>query len=305
MIEQKYSEFKKFLSPFVYKDDFLSKIIFINFLVKGNLLIEDLPGSGKTMLSMAIAKIFWFEFQRIHATSDLLPQDIIWGEYFNVVSKNIEIKKGPIFTELLLVDEINRMNPKTQSAFLQAMEEKKVSLAWKDFDLWKYFCVIATQNPIEYSWTFVLPEAQKDRFFAKISLWSPNSSLQKEFILNNTYETIKEEVNSLSSLFEKEELDTYYSEIKKITISEEIAKKLVIFFENIKKSDKILYPLSQRWISIFLLSAKANAFISGRNFVIPEDFYEIIPAFLWHRLDIEKTSFDIIENLFKDAFKHF
>lgn len=203
MIKQKYQEYETAILPYVYNNKTLAKIIFITILIKWSLLIEDLPGTWKTTLSMALAKIFWFNFNRIHWTSDLLPQDIIWWEYYNVNTKNIEIKKWPIFTELFLVDEINRMNPKTQSAFLQAMEEKKVSILWQDFDLPKSFFVIATQNPIEYSWTFSLPEAQKDRFYAKISLWNPSKEDQEKIILSNFYVNLKENINLLKEIIKR------------------------------------------------------------------------------------------------------
>ena len=274
-------------------------------MIKWSLLIEDLPWSWKTTLSKAISKLLWFSFNRIHWTSDILPQDIIWWEYFNLNTKNIEIKKWPIFTELFLVDEINRMNPKTQSAFLQAMEEKKVSIMWIDYNLPKNFCVIATQNPIEYSWTFILPEAQKDRFYAKISLWNPTDELQLEIITNNFYNLISEKINNLEQIFDKKELDECFLKIQDVKISQEIAKRLVMFFNLIKTSDKIIYPISQRWISIFILACKANAFLNERDYIIPQDWLELLNYFLLHRLDVEKSSSNILNYLYKEAFINF
>jgi MoxR-like ATPase len=197
------------------------------------------------------------------------------------------------------------MNPKTQSAFLQAMEEKSVSLSRKHFELWKYFRVIATQNPIELSGTFSLPEAQLDRFFAKISIGSPSKELQQKILLQNTALTINSKIENLSPIFEKHELDEIWEAIYQIHVDEKIAKRLVDFFENIKNHQNILYPLSQRGISLFLLAAKANAFIHQRTFLTPNDAYSVIPAVLIHRLNIEKNSHHIIQELFKDAFKNF
>jgi len=305
MIKDTYIKFKNDLWDFVYQKEEISKVIFINFLIKWSLLIEDLPWTWKTTLAKALSKLLWFDFNRIHWTSDLLPQDIIWWEYYNLNTKNIEIKKWPIFTELFLVDEINRMNPKTQSAFLQAMEEKKVSIMWIEHTLSKYFSVIATQNPIEYSWTFTLPEAQKDRFFAKISLGSPSDEIQKNIIINNFYNSITNKIDSLKQIITNDDLDKYYTEIQNIKISEEIIKKLVLFFNFIKESEKILYPISQRWISIFILASKANAFIQGRDYITPKDCYELIEYFINHRLDVEKGSKEVVKDLYKEAFKYF
>lgn len=305
MIEQKYNKFKNDLSNYVYQKEIISRVIFITFLINWSILIEDLPWTWKTTLSKAIAKLFGFDFSRIHATSDLMPQDIIWWEYFNINTKNIEIKKWPIFTEVFLVDEINRMNPKTQSAFLQAMEEKKVSILWQDFELSEFFSVIATQNPIEYSWTFSLPEAQKDRFFSKISLWSPSKELQENLIVNNWFDKITQNIDLLEPIITKDELKIFQNDIKNIAISKDLAQRLVSFFELINTSDKIIYPISQRWISIFIKALKANAYINNRNFVVPQDWVEIMDYFLVHRLDIEKSNNMILKSLYAQSFKHF
>lgn len=305
MIQEKYKIFQKNIAPFVYNKNSLSKVIFITFLIQWSLLIEDLPGTGKTTLAKAISKLLGLSFNRIHGTSDLIPQDIIGWEYYNIDTKIIEIRKWPIFTELFLVDEINRMNPKTQSAFLQAMEEKKVSIMGKDYDLPKNFSVIATQNPIEYSGTFTLPEAQKDRFYSKISLGNPSNDLQQTIIMTHFYDSIQDTLACLSPILTFEEWEEYFQQIKNIKISEDIAKRLVSFFHLIKENEKILYPISQRWISIFILACKANAFIGERGYVIPEDGFDLLEAFVVHRLDIEKSSSHVVWDLYKEAFKHF
>lgn len=304
-IQDKYKQFSDSIQDFAYHKDDLIKIIFINILINGSILIEDLPWIWKTMLSRAIANLLWFKFNRIQWTSDLVPQDIIWWEYYNFNTKEIEIRKWPIFTELLLIDEINRMNPKTQSAFLQAMEEKTVSIMWNEFELSKSFFVIATQNPIEYSWTFPLPEAQKDRFTSRISIWMPDNKLQLEILKNNSYITLESKLNKLNWIISEEELDIYYKEIIKIKINDDVWIRFIRFFNEIKKSNKIIYPLSQRWIYVFSMWCRANAYLAWRSYVIPKDWEELIESFLIHRLDIDSSETELIKELYDYSFKNF
>lgn len=302
MIQQKYNDFINDISPFVYYKDEISRVIFITLLIKWSILIEDLPWAWKTTLSKAIAKLFWYDFNRMHATSDLMPQDIVWWEYFNIKTKEIEIKKWPIFTQLFLCDEINRMNPKSQSAFLQAMEEKKISIMWVDYNLDDNFCVIATQNPIEFDWTFTLPEAQKDRFYSKISLWIPDDKIQKEIFTWDFYSKINTIQNNLKQVINKQEVNTFLEQIKNIKVSSEFANWLVKFRNNIFESSNILHPLSQRWLSIFLLAIKANAFLQGREYVVPQDWVDLVESFLWHRLDINNNNTNQLVEIYKKSF---
>lgn len=304
-IQKKYELFSQNLNDFTYNNQQLTKILFINILINWSILIEDLPWVGKTTLSKAIAKLIGYNFNRIQGTSDLIPQDIIWGEFYNFNKKEIEIRKWPIFSQLLLIDEINRMNPKTQSAFLQAMEEKKVTIQSNQYDLDDKFFVIATQNPIEYSWTFPIPEAQKDRFHSRISLWMPNDELQIEILMNNNSLNISKKLENIETIITKDELDNYFDEIKNVTISYDVSKRMVDFFNQIRQSDKILYPLSQRWIHVFMLWCKANAFIDGRDYIIPSDWEELIETFLVHRLDIQNHQKDILIDLYNNSFKNF
>ncbi len=304
-INELYKKFNSNLSPFAYNKEEIVKIIFINILIKWSILIEDLPWIWKTTLSKAVSKLIWFKFNRIQWTSDLIPQDIIGWEFYNFNLKEIEIRKWPIFTELLLIDEINRMNPKTQSAFLQAMEEKKVSILWEEFKISDYFFVIATQNPIEYSWTFPLPEAQRDRFTSRISIWMPLDKLQKEIIVNNSYISLDENLKKIKSIISKSQLKKHFENILKVNVSEEVANRMVSFFNEIKNSAKIIYPLSQRWINTFLMWCRANAYIEWRDFITPKDWELLIDSFLSHRLEIEKSEKNILLDMYNNSFKNF
>jgi len=304
-IQKIYAQFTQWISKFTFKNEKLSEILFISILIRGSILIEDLPGTWKTTLSKALAKLINYDFKRIQWTSDLTPQDILWGEFYDFESKNIVIRKGAIFTQLLLIDEINRMNPKTQSAFLQAMEEKKVSIMWVEYELDDGFFVIATQNPIEYTGTFPLPEAQKDRFTTKVSIWVPNDELQLSIITKNTPVTLSESIGELGTVISSEEIQYHEVKISEVLVSDTLAKRFIKFFKLLWDSSKLMYPLSQRWVATFVQWCRARAYIMWRDYVIPEDGRELLDSFLSHRLDIMWESLEPVEELYDTSFKNF
>ena len=304
-IQKIYTEFSDWIYDFTFWNEKIIKILFINILIRWSILIEDLPWTGKTTLSKALARLIWYEFKRIQGTSDLTPQDIIWWEFYDFQSKDIVIRKGAIFTELLLIDEINRMNPKTQSAFLQAMEEKKVSIMWIQYEIDDGFFVIATQNPIEHTGTFPLPEAQKDRFSSRISLWYPSDEMQLDIIRDKQFMSLAQKLEKLSQIISKQDIDEHIQSISQVEISETLWKRFIAFFKLIKNSENILYPLSQRGISIFIQWCRAHAYLLGRDYVIPEDGYELIESFLTHRLDMESANAWLLHDLYTQSFKNF
>jgi len=304
-IQKIYADFAQGISKFTFENEKLSEILFISILIRGSILIEDLPGTWKTTLSKAIAKLIDYNFKRIQGTSDLTPQDILWGEFYDFESKNIIIRKGAIFTQLLLIDEINRMNPKTQSAFLQAMEEKKVSIMGVEYELDEGFFVIATQNPIEHTGTFPLPEAQKDRFTTKVSIWVPNDDMQLRIITQNTPLTLSDDINRLDTVITSKEIHYHEEKISEVLVSDTLAKRFIKFFKLLGESNKLMYPLSQRWVATFLQWCRARAYIMGRDYVIPEDGRELLESFLSHRLDIMGESLELVEELYDTSFKNF
>lgn len=300
-IQTLYSEFRDNISTFAYNKEELIQILFVTVLIRGSILIEDLPWTWKTTLSRALAKILWFDFTRVQGTSDLSPQDILWGEYYDFESKNISIKKWPIFTDILLIDEINRMNPKTQSAFLQAMEEKKVTIVGVDYELRDDFFIIATQNPIEHVGTFPLPEAQKDRFTCQVSLWYPWDDLQLDIIMKNTYHEIEDSIASIPQIMSKSDIFYHLNKISEVSIHEVFWKSLLRFFEWVRSSDSIVYPLSQRAIATFTLWCRANAYIKWRDYVLPEDGEVLLESFLAHRLKLKNTWDSELKRLYRLA----
>lgn len=296
------------LVEFSFWKKIIPRILLISLFIRWHVLIEDLPGVWKTTLSKAFSKLLWLNFSRIQWTSDILPQDIIWWEIVNFKTKEFEIKKWPIFNNVILIDEINRMHPKSQSAFLQAMEESQVSISWNNFDLPRPFFVLATQNPIEYSWTFSLPEAQRDRFSCQISIWFPDKKTQRSMLLNNENFNLNEKIRKIESTLTKEEILEVQREIIDVEISEEVLDRVINFAEFTRDKELFVYGLSPRALSVFTLALKANAYIEWRKFVIPEDWIELAIPFFAHRissLDHGMDSDSVKEFLFENYKKCF
>lgn len=254
----------------------------ITLLSNGHLLIEDLPGLGKTTLAIGLAKTLGLSFGRVQATSDLLPSDITGLSVFNKNSGEFEFHPGPIFNNILLVDEINRATPKTQSALLEAMAERQVTIDGKTYDLPKPFFVIATQNPYELFGTFPLPESQLDRFMMKISLGYPEKEELREILrIGST----REELIKINPILSKDEIIKIQETIKsEVYISTKVIDYIIEIVEATKRSKFLYSGISTRGSLSLLLASKANAFIKGRDYVIPEDVKELIEYIIPHRV---------------------
>lgn len=257
------------------------KLSLIALLAKGHLLIEDLPGVGKTTLALALSKTLGLSFGRVQGTSDLLPSDITGASIYNKKSEAFEFHRGPIFNHLVLVDEINRMSPKTQSALLEPMEEGQVTVDGITYSLPQPFFIMATQNPIEFYGTFPLPEAQLDRFLMKISLGYPQRQLEKEILKRGS---LKEEIKELPSLLKPEEVRILQEKVKEVQVSEKILDYLLDLVAETRRSPYILVGLSTRGALNLIAGAKAKAFLEKRDYLIPEDIKELAPFVLIHRL---------------------
>lgn len=249
-------------------------------LARGHLLIEDIPGMGKTSLSQSIAKVINLDFTRVQFTSDLLPADIIGVNIFDSAKQDFVFHQGPVFSQLLLADEINRASPKTQSALLEAMEEYQVSIDGKTRQLPKPFFVIATQNPLHQSGTYPLPESQLDRFFMRIQLgypdWNSEKRMLQEFDEHNTAQ-LKPELQ-LEQFLEIQKL------IPKVNCSNAVLDYILRLVTFSRESEEFPNPLSPRASKALLLAAKAWAFLSSRDYVIPEDVQAVLPSVAEHRL---------------------
>jgi MoxR-like ATPase len=279
-----FQAFHEAFLPFVYAKESVARSFEIALLMRGHILVEDYPGIGKTTASKAFAKLLGFSFARVQGTSDTLPQDILGGEIYDPETRTFRIRKGPIFQEILLVDEINRMHPKTQSAFLQGMEERAISLAGLDYELPRHHLVIATQNPVEHGGTFPLPEAQKDRFACLLSIGYPPEELEKQILSDTSGFAVEERVAKLDRAIDPETLSEAQAAVRTIHLKDRVLDRLLRFVAWSRDEDSFAYGLSPRGVAAFTLAMRARAFLCDRDFVLPEDGRDLVEPFLAHRL---------------------
>ncbi|TMO08449.1 AAA family ATPase [Pseudoalteromonas sp. S327] len=253
---------------------------------EGHLLIEDLPGMGKTTLSHALAAVLGLSYQRIQFTSDLLPADILGTNVFNANEHTFTFHKGPIFSQVVLADEINRAGPKTQSALLEAMEEQQVTVDGTKYTLPNPFFVIATQNPLYQSGTYPLPESQLDRFLMRISLGFPPKEAEKQLILN-----IKpRDYSQLPQRIDAYQLQQIQTLINQIVISSPVIDYIIELVTHTRQSAAFAGSLSPRASMALAKAAKSWAFIEGREFVTPDDVQAVFASVCQHRLGLHNES---------------
>ncbi|MGM0640731.1 MAG: AAA family ATPase [Thermotogota bacterium] len=251
------------------------------FLAEGHVLLEDLPGTGKTMLSRAFAKTLNLDFKRIQFTPDLMPSDLTGLNIYNRNKNDFELKKGPVFTDILLGDEINRATPRTQSALLEALAENQVSIDGTTHELSDDFFIISTQNPIEYEGTFPLPEAQMDRFMIRMSIGYPESS--EEINMLDSQQKIHP-INTISAVSNDEEIKKSKEEIKSITVSDEVKNYIVRLISQTRDHKDIKVGASPRGSLSLMKLSRSYAAVKDRDFVIPDDIKEIAEYVLSHRI---------------------
>jgi MoxR-like ATPase len=251
------------------------------FFAKGHLLIEDFPGIGKTTLAKALARCMGLDFQRMQFTSDLLPGDILGTSVFDQNAAAFTFHPGPVFTQVFLVDEINRATPKSQSALLEAMEEGQVTIEGATRPLGQPFFVIATQNPLEQAGTFPLPESQMDRFLMRISLGYPDRAAEKDILTGQGSSPI---LDTLSCCMEKPQVLRIQDEVAQVYPSHTFVTYLQDLLEFTRKSGQFQIGLSPRAGIALLSAAKAWAYLQGRDYVLPEDLQHTLPWTAGHRL---------------------
>ncbi|MFN3598335.1 MAG: AAA family ATPase [Aquificaceae bacterium] len=272
----------------------------ICFLSGGHLLFEDIPGVGKTTLALSMAKVLGLSFARVQFTSDLLPSDILGVSVYDQSKKSFVFKKGPIFNNILLADEINRSTPKTQSALLEAMAEGRVSVDGITYELPRPFFLIATQNPVEQYGTYPLPETQLDRFSMRLRLGYPNEETEAQILIG---ENPLEGVEKLKPIAKTQELISAMDRIKRFYVSSEVARLAVSIAKATRDHPEVLLGVSTRGLIHLINCAKAMAYTRDRDFVVPEDILELAPFCLSHRIitrverSAEAILRDIVEKL--------
>jgi MoxR-like ATPase len=248
---------------------------------EGHLILEDFPGVGKTMLAKALARSLEASFSRLQFTPDLLPSDVTGVNVFNQRSNEFEFKPGPVFANLLLVDEINRASPKTQAALLECMQENQVTIDGQTYELDRPFMVMATQNPIEYEGTYPLPEAQLDRFTMRLSLGYPPLADEAKML---TEQTSDPPLEALEPVTTAEEVLALADEAKAIYVEESVNRYVVALLRQTRSDARLYLGASPRSGIALLRVAKALALADGREFLVPDDVKAVAPAVLSHRL---------------------
>lgn len=269
------------------KEDVI-KMALVCLIGRGHLLIEDIPGVGKTTLALALARATDCSFQRIQFTSDLLPTDILGVNVFNPQDRTFEFRPGPIFANIVLADEINRTNPKTQSALLEAMNERRVSVEGKTYHLEEPFMVIATQNPVEYHGTFPLPESQLDRFMLHLKIGYPSYEDEKAMLRGTG---TKEAVEGIKPVVSKAQILRAQALAQEVYVDESLYDYLLQIVHKTRNHPEIRLGVSPRGTKFFLSAAKAHALVQGRDFLSPDDIKTVGPWVLGHRLLLKSRSF--------------
>jgi MoxR-like ATPase len=265
------------------KEAVLDQVI-ICLLCRGHMLIDDVPGVGKTYLSRCLAISLGSQFHRIQFTPDMLPSDITGISFYNQATKKIEFRPGPIFANIVLADEINRATPKTQSALLEAMEERQVTIDGVTHPLPANFMVIATQNPIEYEGTFTLPEAQLDRFLMKINIGYPSQTSEIRML---EAQQIKHPIESIKPVTTGKELVRIQELAKKVHVSQSLEKYIVRIVTATRENDEIYLGASPRGSLGLYRVGQVYAALQGRDYVIPDDIKDNAIPVLAHRLVIQ------------------
>ncbi|MEH2322734.1 MAG: MoxR family ATPase [Nostoc sp.] len=279
----------------------LIRQLLVALLAGGHVILEGVPGTGKTLLVKVLAQLIQGEFRRIQLTPDVLPSDITGTNIFDLNSRNFTLKKGPIFTEVLLADEINRTPPKTQAALLEAMEEMQVTLDGESLPLPDLFWVIATQNPLEFEGTYPLPEAQLDRFLFKLVVDYPDQAAEKQMLLNRQagFAARRLDISRLKPIATVADILQARLAVKEVKVAEAIVDYLLALVRTSRQSPDLTLGASPRATGAWLQTSQALAWLAGRDFVTPDDVKAVASPLLRHRLILKPEA--MLDGLQMDA----
>jgi len=275
------SQLQRSIARAIYGKEDAIQLALITLLARGHLLIEDVPGVGKTTLAQALAKSFHCSFQRIQFTSDLLPSDVIGVSVYNPESREFEFRSGPIFANVVLADEINRTTPRTQSALLEAMNEAQVTVDGKTLPLPQPFLVVATQNPIEHHGTYPLPESQLDRFLMRIKMGYPSHETEREILRRRAGDNGLEALEPIADVRDVLAMQESVAHVKVDTSLHDYALEIV---NRTRKTDQLALGVSPRGTLMLQRAAQARAFLDGRDYCLPDDFKLLAVDVFSHRV---------------------
>jgi MoxR-like ATPase len=279
---QTVSQLQRSIAGAIFGKEDVIQLALITLLARGHLLIEDVPGVGKTTLAQALARSFHCSFQRIQFTSDLLPSDVLGVSVYNPETREFEFREGPVFANVVLADEINRTTPRTQSALLEAMNEAQVTVDGKTLPLPNPFLVIATQNPVEHHGTYPLPESQLDRFLMRIKMGYPSHETEREILRSRSAKAVP--VAAFDPVADVNDVLSMQEAVAHVKVDTSLHDYALEIVNRTRKSDQLALGVSPRGTLMLQRAAQARAFLEGRDYCLPDDFKLLAVSVLSHRV---------------------
>src|ERR1700694_1428442 len=283
-VSHKAAELEKALRRVIRGNDNVVRLVLVSMFARGHLLIEGVPGVGKTTLGQALARAIDCTFQRVQFTSDMLPSDVLGISVYSALDQEFEFKRGPVFTNVLLADEINRTTPKTQSALLEAMNEGQVTVDAHSYELPQPFLVIATQNPVEHHGTYPLPESQLDRFLMRIKMGYPSPETEREILRKRVGVRGENPLDALDPVADVSEVLTMQDEVAHIKVDSSLHDYALEIVNRTRNSDLLALGVSPRGTLMLQRAAQARAFLDGRDYCLPDDFKKLAVPVFSHRV---------------------
>ena len=276
------AELQRALGSVIRGKDDVIRLALVGLLARGHLLIEDVPGVGKTLLARTLARCLNCTFHRIQFTSDLLPSDVIGVSVFNQHQQSFEFRPGPVFANVVLADEINRTTPKTQSALLEAMNEQQVTVDNHTHPLPQPFLVLATQNPIEHHGTYPLPESQLDRFLLRLRMGYPSAESEKEIL--RAHGDSREPLENVQPVMTAEEVLRMQEEVRRVRVDDALMDYALALTQHTRANEHLSLGVSPRGTLMLYRAAQARAFLEGRDFCVPDDIKQLVIPVFAHRV---------------------